>query len=390
MKKKSVASLILTIIILQWACKDKNDSQPQYFFQEPEYSTLTLQASVDTINLPLAEKATNMIASSYSFSSVGKRYLSTYDKITKILTFYSFPEGKIIKSLPLKDWLNRRNKDKASVYVINFDSIFVATTLDITLYDTSSLIKNSFELPPTNNKKRIPEFENQTPGVCQDGILFTSIIPYLDETSVKDYRYWKLMYGFDLNSHKENLYYQYPETYTENIYGYSYQNYGYCINNNGKFVFSFPADTNVYETDFKGYHHAYYAKSNFQSKEIPPVSVEDIKNGKSFFEYSIRDSYSSIYFDPYKKWYLRLVKLKMNDSTAMAKFRIRKKSILVLDSNFKIIGEGYLPEDIDFNSVIFLENGDIYFRFVGDRLPFLRYVKFRYDIQPGTTHLTHK
>lgn len=389
-KKKLVAALLLVIPMLQWSCKDKIGNQPEYHYQQPEYATLTLQASTDTINLPLTEKATNMLASSYTFSHNNNHYLSTFDKITKILTFYSFPEGQIIKSLPIKDWLNRRNKDKASVYVINFDSIFVATTIDITLYDTSSLIKNTIKLPNSNSKKRIPEFENQTPGVCQNGTLFTSIIPFLDETSVKEYKYWKLLYGFDLKSHKDNLYYQFSEPYTENIYGYSYQNYGYCINNKGKFVFSFPADTNIYETDFSEYHHAYYAKSKFQTSEIPPVAVEDIKNGKSFYEYSIRDSYGSIYFDPYKKWYLRQVKLKMNDSTAMAKFRIRKKSILLLDSTFKIIGEGFLPEDIDFNSIVFLENGDIYFRYVGSRLPFLRFVKFRYDLQPVTEHLTQK
>jgi hypothetical protein len=180
------------------------------------------------------------------------------------------------------------------------------------------------------------------------------------------------------------LYYHLPELYQNNLYGFNFLNYNYCYNNHGRFVFSFPADTNIYETDLAGCHVAYYAKSRFHSGNITPVSKEELQgNDAGYKQYKLRDSYGPVYFDPFRKRYLRLAKQKISAADYTNKKLERKESVIVFNENFKIIGELEITDDFAFSTLFFTSNGDMYARVKpGDEYA-LHFVRLEYKEDPN-------
>jgi hypothetical protein len=170
----------------------------------------------------------------------------------------------------------------------------------------------------------------------------------------------------------KELYYQLPEIYQENLYGYSFLDYSYCHNDRGNFVFSFAADTNIYETNLKDYHVAYYGKSRFQAGPIKPVTKEDLRRDDSYKLYALRDSYGPIFYDPYKKRYLRQAKQKITEADFLAKNTSKKRTVIIFNEQFKIIGESETDDQFSFSSIFFTESGGIYAR-----------------VNPGDEHALH-
>jgi hypothetical protein len=151
--------------------------------------------------------------------------------------------------------------------------------------------------------------------------------------------------------------------YQYSLYGDHFLDYNFCLNNKENFVFSFPADTNIYESNLSDYHVAYYAKSLFQQKPITPLTIADLKEDEiKFKQYKIREAYGSIFFDPFKKRYLRLAKQKIDEADYDAKNRDRKQSIIIFDENFRIIAESEVPTNLAFNTLIFSSTGSMYIR----------------------------
>ncbi len=364
-------------LLLMVACQTNSLKNPEYIYYPPDYKEIDLYITPDTLRFNLSETSTTAITSVNYFIDKDKDYLSTYDKVTKQINLYTFPGGFLLKTIQLKQWLRGTNLDKASIYVQNFDSILVCSRERIVLFDSTSRIKKDI-LIPREKPLRIPDMENETPPLLKNNTLFTNISPSVIETSIPAHRRWKLLFGFDLKTDEKKLYYHLPQIYQENLYGYAFLRYSYCINDKGNFVFSFPADPNVYETDLGDYNRSYFAKSKSQTGDISPIDEETIQKGFSFREYSLRDSYGAIFFDPFNKRYMRLAKQKMNDSTFIAKQRVRTRSVLLLNNELKIIGEGNLPDSIAFNSIFFTKEGNMYAKLSGVKEPFITYVRLEY------------
>lgn len=385
---KKVTGLVLIIVtgILFQACSSGDDYPPKFLYLKPTYNEISLQITGDSVKLPLAEAALNSISSFNYFTQDNTLYLSVYDDKSAYITIYTFPEGKIIKVIPVKKWLAGTKLDAPSVYVRNFDSIIVCTRNSIALFDSSSKVKNSI---PVKGKQKFG-FDNTTPGNVINGLLYVNNLKAIPENSVKAQRSFHPLGEFNLATLKETQVYHFSEPYRHNIYGYSFHKYGYCFNNKGNFVFSFPADTNIYETNLMGFHQSYFAKSKFQQGDINPITEQDIENDQSFFEYSKRDSYGPIFFDPARKRYLRLAKQKLADSVVFAKNRNRKRTFLIFDENFKIIGEGPTPEKIDLYSLFITPDGRIYARGDSNDKPYLNFLRLEYAPSKDTTLLSKK
>ncbi|WP_240966268.1 DUF4221 family protein [Pseudoflavitalea sp. G-6-1-2] len=335
---------------------------------------MSLHSTTDTINLPLAEGTTTGLGSISYFTMNDSSYVATFDKATFTLTLYTFPSGNIIKAIPLKKWLTGIKLEKTSVCVRNFDSIIICTRTHIVLFDTSSRIKNKIEIP----KGQSLAFSNETPLIIKGHILYTNNIKAVAENSLPALKRYKLIEGFDLSLNDQKSYYNLPKVYTSDYYGYSFLRYGYCLNEKGNFVFSFPADTSLYETNLAEYHKSYNARSKFQTEDIKPVSKKDIEDGQSYYEYSIRYSYGPVFYDPAKKWYLRMAKQKLSDSSVYAKNRSRSRSMIILDQNFKIISEAPAPDHIDLFSLFFTRDGQLFARVDNNRKPYVSLVRVEY------------
>jgi hypothetical protein len=384
MKRKSEAliSALIFMMYLISSCNQTSGPKAEIFFQEPQYQKIGLQTTTDTLHFPVVEKGTTAITSFNYFTHNNGEYLNVFDPHSAQITVYQFQTGNVIKTIALKTWMSGTKLSKPTIYFKNFDSIVVCNKGTLTLFDSSSRILYSAAL--TNNQKF--SFSNETPCIFKNGIIFTNNIKAIPENSLGTVRRFQPILGVKPSQEEVAPYYHFPELYSKDYYGYSFLKYGYCINDKGNFVFSFPADTNLYETDFNNFNKGYFAKSQFQIEPISPVAKKDLENGQSFYEYSIRNSYGPVFFDPTRKWYMRVFKQKLTDSAVYAVNRIRKRSILVLDQHFKVIGEEVAPEDVDLSTLFITTDGKWFARVNNNRKPFISFVRIDYNLpEPHTT-----
>jgi hypothetical protein len=377
---------MLLFFITIYSCTGETNTIPSvYKYIEPQYNDIKLAVTGDTIHFILNDHTFNAIRSFNVFSQNRHDYISFYDERSQTINIYDFQTRHLIKKIRLKKCLKTKSFYKTSVYSKNFDSIFVNNVNKLYLLDSAGAVLKTIDFVKKSNYIWAV-FENTNPLVVKDNQIYASVRPYVDETSIKALKKWKVLYKFDFENDRSVLLYNLPKMYQENLYGYHFLDYNYCFNNRGNFVFSFPADSTVYETNLRDYHVAFYAKSRFQTSDISPVNKEDLKGGDlGYRQYKLRDSYGPIFFDPFKKRYLRLAKQKMNEADIQAKKKERKESIIIFNEDLKIIGESELPDDFAFATLFFSPNGNMYARINAKDEYALHFVRLEYtplDIKP--------
>jgi hypothetical protein len=358
-----------------------------YKYIKPAYSDIQLLPQADTLHFSLSDNSYNEIKSFNYFIHKGVAFISFLDGRSQCVTVYDFSTQQRIKKIKLKKWLKNQPLYKNSVYIRNFDSIFITNQTTLYLFDSTGNLKKSIDF----DDKKYAVFDNSRPMVIQQNLLYMGVRPYVSETSLPELKRWRLLYEFDLQHATKHLAYSLPEIYQKNLYGYNFLDYSYCYNNKGNVVFSFPADTNIYETDLRNYHMAYFGKSRYQIGNIAPVPEDAIKNDKAYREYRLRDSYGSIYYDPFKKRYLRLARQKVSETDFQAKTGIKKQSIIIFDEYFKVIGEPSVIGDFSFSSLFFTEKGQMYARVNSKDEYALNFIRLAYvEDGEGKMQLTKK
>ncbi|OQP44587.1 hypothetical protein A4H97_09470 [Niastella yeongjuensis] len=342
----------------------------------------------DSLRFTLSDNSYNEIKSFNYFQDHGVEYMSFFDGRSSSINIYNFSTQVRVKKIKLKKWFKEKNIYKASVYIVNFDSIFITNQKSLYLYDSIGTLKKDIAFEKRNDQYAC--FENTQPAVLMGTTLYMGVRPWVTETSFPALKNWKLLYAFDLLNSGNRQYYSLSETYFHKLYGYNFLNYSYCFNNKGNFVFSFPADTNIYETNLRDIHFAYQGKSRFQHEDIQAVPEQAIKNDKAYQEFRMRDSYGPIYFDPLHKRYLRLARQKINRDEYMAKAGIKRQSVIVFDENFKIIGESELKGDFSFSSVFFTKDGSLYTRVDPKDEYALHFIRLNYREYPDKNQVTKK
>jgi hypothetical protein len=234
-------------------------------------------------------------------------------------------------------------------------------------------------------------FKNSAPPIFLDSVLYVAVRPYVKEASLKALRQWKLLYRFDVKHNGRSLHYHFPKLLRDNYYGHRFLDYSMCYNSQGRFVFSFPADTNLYETDLNKYQVAHYAKSKLQNVPISPLKRDDLINDEGSVNYLLRDSYGAVYFDQYTKRYLRVARSKINQSDYENKRRFKKQRIIILDETFRIIGESPVEGEVSLDDLFITTTNGIYARVKwGDEYA-IHFVRFNYIDHPlENTKLTMK
>ncbi|WP_158642731.1 DUF4221 family protein [Chitinophaga japonensis] len=362
-RENGVCMLAVVHIIIILSCNETAHTVDNvYRYTEPNYDLVELKETTDTVTFSLNENTYNVIKSFNIFSQGKEEYISFYDRRSESINIYHFQSGKLLKKIILKSFFPGEKLFKTTVYIRNFDSVFINTRNRCFLFDSSGRLKGSaafLEDPPNAWAK----FENTNPPVVKEGLLYASTRPYVKETSLEALRQWKLLYRFDMENDKASLCYPLPVMYQENIYGYHFLDYSYCYNNRNNFVFSFPADSNIYETDLTDYHVAYYAKSRRQADIILPVSKDTLEDNEgNYRSYLTRDSYGPIYFDPYRKRYLRVAKSGISMADYQAKNWEREQRLIIFDEHCRIIGESSINKEVILKSIFFTANGGIYAR----------------------------
>lgn len=363
---------------LGYGCHEKLEKiDSVYRYIEPNYELVQLHSTNDTLSFPLDDYASNAILSFNVFSQNGVEYIAFYDERFRTINIYELCTQNLLKKVSMKSYFGDRMLYKTTAYVKNFDSIFVINKTELYLLDTAGLIKktNDFIQKPYSSWAR---FKNTSLPVFKGSYLYAAARSSASPTSFKELSKWQVLYKFDIQSNSATLHYHFPEVYRENLYGQYFLDYSYCYNNRGNFVFSFPADSAIYESDLATYHVAYYGKSQFQSGVIEAVPKENLLKGEAFKSYLTRDSYGAIYFDSSAKRYLRVARRKISEVDYKIDRQRRKQTVLIFDERFKIIGESTIDSAISLNYLFFVADGSMYVRTRLEDEYALRFVRLAY------------
>lgn len=328
----------------------------------PKYNNMGLTTFPDTLHFYLNDTTFSSIKSLNSFNDHGSDYLSVYDERSESVNIFDLASKKLIKKiLPLK-YLPDKRLYKTTVYCRNFDSIFISNNeKKLYLLDSSGQIMDAVKFSD-KNFKIVARLENSNPVVLKENLVMAGIRPSATINSKRKVREWRIIYQFDLLQNKKARIYKLPVRYLNNVYDYHFLDYSYCFNKNNRFIFSFPADSNLYETDLLNLHIAHFAKSQWQQGDITPILKSDDGTSSDSKLYLKKDYYGAVFFDPYHKRYLRFFKRKISDREYAVEETDRKSTVLIFNDNLQIIGEANWPDGVSFSSLFFTKDGSMYAR----------------------------
>nr|WP_168208837.1 DUF4221 family protein [Chitinophaga sp. XS-30] len=393
MATKVQLTVLLIIPFIQCCNHNKSSNIPARYYHKDASYRLNIECTADTLRFPLGEDIFNTIESFNIFSQNDKRYISFYEGTSETINIYHFDSGRLTKQIHIKSTIPEKKFSKTSVFTKTMDSIFIVNNNNIYIIDTSCNIKHSFTLQELDAHAMIL-FENSLLPAFQGSKIITgrharSLGAYLGTLQM-----WKMIYSFDLKTGKMEEFYSLPDTYLNNLFGYNFLDYSFCYNDKKRFVLSFPADTNIYETDLKKYHVAFYGQSRYQTSPIPPVPKKELLTNMEvrLKSYLVRDSYGEIYFDPIKKRYLRVAKSGLTESEYSEKIRSKKQRLIILDEYLTIIGESAIDQNVSLSSIVITMNGEIYARVNRQDEYAVNFVRLEYSEESvrNTTHLTKK
>lgn len=347
---------ILSLITLS-SCNDTHKEVP--FYDLPaDYNKITLIPTNDTLKLPL-DSLTRPNFRSFNCTELNnEKIFSFVDKLTRQLNIYSLNQLSLIKKIPLSKIIRTKSTSKFSAFFKNYDSIYVHVNKVIYQLDTSGIIKDSIVVKGTEYYAQT-QLYNYSPLVLANNHLYVPAIPILDVQSKKDLKKWKLLYDIDLKSKTCSLRFPLPNYLIKNTFTRSFLYSYYCYNPySQRFLFSIPAETNIYQSDSSALLAAYSGRSKAVDKTIAPFSSRDYQTseeeGRAKF---LRDAYGPIYFDPYYKRYIRIVEKGLSDQEYKNKDFVKSKRAVILDSAMKIIGDSPIPKTIDTNTIFFTKDG---------------------------------
>lgn len=355
--------MFLVVIVNVIGCRESNLPEKTLIrYYAPKYNDVNLVLLPDTLHFLLNDTTFNNIKSMNCFTDHGIDYLSVYDERSESINIFNLTSRQLVRNILPKRYLPDKRLYKTTVYCRNFDSIFISNN-EIRLYmlDSSGQIKDAAKYSK-KDFKNVARLENSNPVVLRNSFIIVGIRPSATINSIKAAREWRIMYQLNLPQNKKARLYQLPVRYLINKYDYRFIDYSYCFNNNSRFVFSFPADSNLYETDLFNLHIAYFAKSQWQQSDIKPLSNPDKKSDSSSKQFLNTGFYGAVYFDPYHKRYLRWFKRKISKQDYVAEENVQKSTVLIFNENLQIIGEANWPDGVSFSTLFFTKDGRMYAR----------------------------
>jgi hypothetical protein len=118
------------------------------------------------------------------------------------------------------------------------------------------------------------------------------------------------------------------------------------MNNDSELIISFPIDSEIAVFDLKNSTTEWHYGGSKYFHEIPEWSAPDSNEDERFYIES--DSYREVLFDPWKKLYYRFAYRKVNyfdENNMRVNWDYKNPSIVILDEDFRKIGEYDLPEN---------------------------------------------
>lgn len=368
--KKNICILLLLVSIMFQFCVDKStNSKEEMEFLPATYDKVDLIATEDTIHLKLEDDVYTTINSINSFRSDTTTCIAFLEKRSQSINIYDLNTSKLIRKIDIRPTFKNNIIRKPSLYMLSLDSIYIASEKGIFLLDSSGVIRDS--LPRIQDKLDVhPSINNIMPLILRNGTILVGLKRGSKTRVPEMVKEAKLMYAYKSSKEGGFLDQKYSDTYTKEFYNSKFMPYSYCVNGKGDFVFSYAADSFIRVTDFNRLYKRYNGSAQH------PVRQLKSKNTQDYFYRST--TYSAIYFDSVGLRYLRIVQYGLPPEEKYDVVRRKRNGVIIMDKDFRIIGESVLDDNISPASLLITKKGDIYARTADWDDRALHFVKLEY------------
>ncbi len=338
-----------------------------------ENRNIFLSLSDSSIRIPIDAQTYPQSGCSFAYNSkMGVSYLVYLNKRFNEIHFYYINSLKL--AFKVKIDLTGPNGVGSKIngfWVHDIDSIYItpkARKIIFLINKKDEIIEKikydnySSNLRTKDKINRMMAFysNTKTPLIILNHNLYISMLPGGNWNNYSKEELTKTELTFSLNPINKQLNVL-PITYP--LSAFNSNNLGYSrIFADGRFVYSFNSDHNLYVTKDHSKINKHIAKSSYISSfERNPknVSLQDI-----FLKQCSTPAYIRIIYDPYRKVYYRIaypgVSVNKNDNLRELIKYIPVFSIIILDQDFTKIGETMMPENKFNVSDIFVAKEGLY------------------------------
>ncbi|SFF08989.1 DUF4221 family protein [Thermoflexibacter ruber] len=337
----------------------------------------------DSIYFPIDSLTSFNNGNDVSYKKIeGKDYLIILNRKINAIQMHDLESKKMTKRI----YLEQEGPNGVGIpsYILfqSLDSIFVLSSFlyKISLVNAEGKLLQKYSL--LNAGVKFDEATGQAPKVPEDSYaglpqggtntmfivnneLYMGCIPSITPF-IKEF-YTKGQVGLKLNLRTKKISYfmPYPEVYRKKMFfplAYLTE-FGSAYNpDKNTLTYSFPCDAKVYEMDLNTNKIASYQASSVYFKEIEIFSTnpaEDPNRAEKEFDFAVsHPHFERIRYDPYRKVYYRNIFLPNDKKKEKNDWHPYVRSnYIILDENFKVLGETLLPEYVGSSYYFINEEG---------------------------------
>lgn len=306
------------------------------------------------------------------FEESGKRYFSLLNQYNNTIYVYDYASGEIDSVIPF-DVEGPNTIGRLSGYKFHtLDSLYIFSRARkrIGLVNHHRQLVNSFDITLGNLEQGKyypnPIVETNAPLIKENhNVYFVGYINGEYQDATEHNRKIGLVLNEKSGLIQTRISYP-PQYYQANWFGAHFLHV-YCDYNASRkeFVYSFPIEHYLYvaKNQEEKFKKVYAGSQHFDA--IPSTKQHWFANKSARFEYfATHPSYSSVIYDPYRKYYYRFAQLPLRKEEF--KSRPKRISVVILDENFNWLGETILPDHTFDHYIYFVTEEGLHInRYVG-------------------------
>ncbi|MDO3641299.1 DUF4221 family protein [Mucilaginibacter sp. L3T2-6] len=299
------------------------------------------------------------IGNTQLFKTDSVTYFTFLNKQFNSIYFYDFKTAKFKFKIDIHTkGANAVGAIVNSYFIKSLDSIYVLSRYVLNIIDHNSHIisKVNFQNNPPDGISGLPQIYCYAPLIQQGDELLLNSVPDKVATKESSFEDKEILLKYNTKTGAKTYEYRYPDAYRDGVFGVNYMYIYHAYNPaTKKIVFSFPADNNIYVTGADTLA-AHYAGSKFLGEVKPMQKVRDDFDGYNRF-FLQSPSYGPIYYDNFRDVYYRFALKPITDKAYSEKKWWKQKSIVILNKDFKKIGEIEVPDTVSFLACLVTEEG---------------------------------
>lgn len=277
------------------------------------------------------------------FFSGGKKQLLVWQNSAKSsLDFYQWDKPKLTYTINAKAALKEHGRMQG-FYIASPDSVYILDASNSRLHlinKKGKLLNTHSWMAESGSGRKVDQLMagiySGNPGIRQQDWLLMSCVPFSGSSDPITFTEGKISLALNLKTGETRFEYAYPPIYADGNYAQYYLDINRCLTGEGKFLYSFGPEDSVRLSDLKGPDKMYYAGSSYF--ESPPPAIPELGNP------SKPQSFGGILYDKANQVYYRMALHGLDDVlNAEFGFDDQVLSIIILDKDFKKIGETMLP-----------------------------------------------